>query len=324
MKDRSSQIKTGLELSRIELCCVPAWSPTMILRHLKRSMKTAPSLTMQRSYSSRVPNFPFFTSSRIATNTSTAGATSLYQSSTTFLHQSPPFHHQILHRSFASNPLSPPPTSSKPPKQEESREGGIDLQSTSTPAHQRTAAQDLTRVSLCLPNEAFQDIIQGAGLQLTVDGMEYRLNATPVGRTQQIIDKYQQHIAEIKEQLTPLHTEKDQLDALAASFTKKVVMGTLGYLVAQAVVVFKLTFASRLGWDIMEPITYLVTFSTGIFGLAYFSVARKDYLYETVWDQVYEKRKRVVYTKENFDLIRYERLIKELAKKEERLERLMV
>ena len=124
----------------------------------------------------------------------------------------------------------------------------------------------------------------------------------------------------------PLQVKKDALDLNAAQFTKKIVVGAVGYLVAQAVVVAKLTFASRLGWDIMEPITYLVTFSTGIFGLFYFSVARRDYMYETVWDQVHDKRKTYLYRQhvDDFDIEEYERLQNKLNVAEMKLARLLV
>jgi hypothetical protein len=184
--------------------------------------------------------------------------------------------------------------------------------------------ESLTRLSLCLPRESFDDIIHGGGIQLTVDGMEYRLDAKPIGTTKDVIEEYQNNIKQLQNKLLPLQNIKNDIDFQAANFTKKVVVGALGYLIAQGVVVFKLTFASRLGWDVMEPITYLVTFSTGIFGLGYFSIARKDYLYETVWDQVCEKRKSHLYSLHKFDIAEYNDLVGELERKELKLARLIV
>jgi hypothetical protein len=195
---------------------------------------------------------------------------------------------------------------------------------TTTPT--ATAAADLTRFSLCLPRQSFEDIVLAGGIQVTVDGMEYRFDATPMGTTQDVIDRYHQEINTLHQELLPLQVKKDAIDLNAAQFTKKIVVGAVGYLVAQAVVVAKLTFASRLGWDIMEPITYLVTFSTGIFGLFYFSVARRDYMYETVWDQVHDKRKTYLYRQHvaDFDIEEYERLRNTLNVTEMKLARLLV
>ena len=47
-------------------------------------------------------------------------------------------------------------------------------------------------------------------------------------------------------------------------------------------------------------------------------------MYETVWDQLQEKRQKSLYLKDNFDLINYEAMLDELAKKEERLARMIV
>ena len=185
-------------------------------------------------------------------------------------------------------------------------------------------AQGLTRLSLCLPPETFHDLIDVGGIQLTVDGMEYRLTASPMGSTQDVIDVLKRDIASLEQKVIVLSNQKKEIDDRATTFTKRIVVGALAYLVAQATVVAKLTFASRLGWDIMEPITYLVTFMTAVFGLGYFSVSRKDYMYETVWDQLQEKRQKSLYLKDNFDLINYEAMLDELAKKEERLARMIV
>ena len=154
--------------------------------------------------------------------------------------------------------------------------------------------------------------------------MEYRLTASPMGSTQEVIDVLKRDIASLEQKVIVLSNQKKEIDDRAATFTKRIVVGALAYLVAQATVVAKLTFASRLGWDIMEPITYLVTFMTAVFGLGYFSVSRKDYMYETVWDQLQEKRQKSLYLKDNFDLINYEAMLDELAEKEERLARMIV
>ena len=185
-------------------------------------------------------------------------------------------------------------------------------------------AKGLTRFSICLPPVILKDLILTGGIQLTVDGMEYNLQATPTDATKSIMDQYRTEIAVLETLLAPLEEEKRKLDVLASSFAKKVVIGALTYLIAQAWIVAKLTFASRLGWDIMEPVTYLVTFITGVFGLAYFSVSRRDYLYETVWDQVLNKRQEYLYEKNQFDLRKYDQLIDELANKEEKLARMVV
>ena len=184
-------------------------------------------------------------------------------------------------------------------------------------------ASSLTRLSICLPPDTFKDLIHVGGIQLTIDGMEYNLQATPSKTTQEIIQTYQSDIQLLRNQVKPLEIIKHDIDTRAATHTKGLVVVALGYLIAQAWVVAKLTFASRLGWDIMEPVTYLVTFTTGIFGLAYFSVSRRDYLYETVWDQVLAKRKLNLYAKEQFDVIQYNELIDELANKEEKLARMI-
>jgi hypothetical protein len=47
----------------------------------------------------------------------------------------------------------------------------------------------------------------------------------------------------------------------------------------------------EFSWDIMEPVTYILTFSTAVIGFVYFVVTQSDYTYESLWNKWAHRRR---------------------------------
>ena len=121
-----------------------------------------------------------------------------------------------------------------------------------------------------------------------------------------------------QKQLEKLQSEKKMLDdkrALlddkAESSTTRVMWLCVGGMVAQASIVGRLTWW-ELSWDIMEPVTYLLTYSTSIFALVYFGLTRNEYSYGSFRDRIVHKKKLKFYARNNFDLNYYQKLLKQI------------
>jgi len=83
-----------------------------------------------------------------------------------------------------------------------------------------------------------------------------------------------------------------------------VIYGGLGYLVAQWAFLARLTWW-EFNWDIMEPVTYFVTFGTAILGYFYFALLKRDYSYQDLRETVYWKRLHGNFRRKQFDAEKY-------------------
>ena len=88
-------------------------------------------------------------------------------------------------------------------------------------------------------------------------------------------------------------------------FTRFVLTGVLGYLLFQAGAIFKLTFFSRFGWDVMEPITYFITFGTGLFGYIFFTYNKLEYSYPAFAALITRRKAEKLYKSAGFDFQEY-------------------
>jgi len=100
---------------------------------------------------------------------------------------------------------------------------------------------------------------------------------------------------------------KVKLDRKALKYANLWVVAGGGYLIGQAAILARLTWW-EFSWDIMEPITYFITFSTGILGWMYYTVFKSEYTYENLRDSIATRRKHKLYKRNNLNLERYQAL----------------
>ncbi|GBG34326.1 Calcium uniporter protein, mitochondrial [Hondaea fermentalgiana] len=158
---------------------------------------------------------------------------------------------------------------------------------------------------------------ENEGLHVSINGMRYRLTLQPEGRTADVIEHKQERLHDTLVELASMEREKRPLDAQAARHTKRVLTVCLLYLLSQAAVIAKLTFFSRFGWDVMEPITYFITFGTAILGLVFFQYHKIEYSYPALAALLTQRRATKLYVRNGFDISRYTEL-QSLALKFER------
>lgn len=83
------------------------------------------------------------------------------------------------------------------------------------------------------------------------------------------------HLESLKNDLSPLERQKALIDARAATRTNILVWAGLGYMAWQFGFLARLTWW-EYSWDIMEPVTYFVTYGTSLLCYAYFVLTRED------------------------------------------------
>merc|ERR1712223_107739 len=125
----------------------------------------------------------------------------------------------------------------------------------------------------------------------------------------------------LKDDLAPLEEQKSIMSAQAEKRTNNLTWLGLGLMSVQFGILARLTWW-EYSWDIMEPVTYFVTYGTAIACYAYFVLTRQDYLLPDVRDRQYllnfHKRAR----KSEWDISKYNSLKEGICRAEVELSKL--
>lgn len=104
---------------------------------------------------------------------------------------------------------------------------------------------------------------------------------------------------------------KEECDALAHRGAQRVAIGGFGILSIWWFTVYRLTFETDLGWDTMEPVTYLVSLSTLMGGYLWFLYHNREISYKSALDFTISARQKKLYQLHKIDLQLWETLIDE-------------
>lgn len=102
---------------------------------------------------------------------------------------------------------------------------------------------------------------------------------------------------------------KKECDELARRAAKNVAKAGFAGVVGWWGVVYYLTFQTELGWDVMEPVTYLVGLSTLIGGYMWFLYHNREVSYQSAMNFTVSRRQQKLYAQHQFDLSKWEALI---------------
>ncbi|KAG8623101.1 hypothetical protein KVT40_008077 [Elsinoe batatas] len=104
---------------------------------------------------------------------------------------------------------------------------------------------------------------------------------------------------------------KADCDRIARQGAKRVAQLGFCGLVGWWYLVYRLTFETELGWDVMEPVTYLVGLSTLIGGYLWFLYHNREVSYKSAFHVTVSKRQAALYEKHGFDQSLWDGLIEE-------------
>uniref|UniRef100_A0A8B9UK66 Calcium uniporter protein n=1 Tax=Anas zonorhyncha TaxID=75864 RepID=A0A8B9UK66_9AVES len=128
-------------------------------------------------------------------------------------------------------------------------------------------------------------------------------------------------LEELKEQLAPLEKVRLELSRKAEKRTTLVLWGGLAYMATQFGILARLTWW-EYSWDIMEPVTYFITYGSAMAMYAYFVMTRQEYVYPDARDRQYLLFFHKGAKKTRFDLEKYNQLKDAIAQAELDLKRL--
>ncbi|XP_035993482.1 calcium uniporter protein, mitochondrial [Fundulus heteroclitus] len=125
----------------------------------------------------------------------------------------------------------------------------------------------------------------------------------------------------IKQELSPLEKTKAQLSRAAEFHTSRAVWTGMALLSVQAGALGWLTWWVY-SWDVMEPVTYFITYGTSMGVFAYYILTKQDYVYPDAKDRQFLRYFYKGARKKQFNVEKYNRLKDELEQVEEDLRRL--
>eukprot|EP01091_Cochliopodium_minus_P008859 TRINITY_DN2082_c0_g1_i1.p1 TRINITY_DN2082_c0_g1~~TRINITY_DN2082_c0_g1_i1.p1 ORF type:complete len:268 (+),score=74.18 TRINITY_DN2082_c0_g1_i1:296-1099(+) len=127
----------------------------------------------------------------------------------------------------------------------------------------------------------------------------------PSGNTQAIIlSEKKSKLGEIVTEFNKLDKEYHIIEAEAEKSSKRIIWTLFAYMSAQAIVVTRLTFW-ELNWDIMEPITYMGSFTYGFIGIIWYGLTRLNPEYVNVFQYFKDRSKKKLIRRNKFDEQRY-------------------
>ena len=112
-------------------------------------------------------------------------------------------------------------------------------------------------------------------------------------------------------EIASMATIKQECDDLAQRGAQRMAFGGLGILGTWWGVVYLLTFQTSLGWDVMEPVTYLVSLSTIMGGYIWFLYHNREASYRSAMNFTISRRQQKLYESKGFDLNRWTATIEE-------------
>lgn len=132
----------------------------------------------------------------------------------------------------------------------------------------------------------------------------------------------QAEIRQLKEEVAPLKDVRQEMERKAARRANTIVFAGLGYCVLQFLAIGRLTWW-ELSWDIMEPVTYMLTFGTALIGYTYFVLTGSEYTYEGLKKTLRERKLTKLIRRSGFDEEKFKRLQHTITIKDEQLHKIL-
>lgn len=104
---------------------------------------------------------------------------------------------------------------------------------------------------------------------------------------------------------------KSECDELAHKGAHRLAQGGFAALGTWWGIVYYVTFHTEMGWDLVEPVTYLVGLTTIMGGYIWFLYISRDLSYKAAMNLTVSRRQNVLYQLRGFDQHRWEQLVHE-------------
>lgn len=142
-----------------------------------------------------------------------------------------------------------------------------------------------------------------------------------VGRKAERARELEAELARLKAESTALAETHHHLDQRAHTHANRMIYAGILGLTTQMGVLARLTWWD-LNWDIMEPITYFITFSTAVVGYAFYIVRKQEYTFFELRNIFHQRHLNKLIKTTRFDVEQYSNLKKKMEELEQQLARI--
>jgi len=132
----------------------------------------------------------------------------------------------------------------------------------------------------------------------------------------------QAELSQLRAELQPLEDQRAQLEHKAHRSANTYLWLGFGYCVIQGALVARLTWW-ELSWDVMEPVTYMLTFATVLIGYSYFVMTGSEYTFEGLRKTLEKRKLAKLLKRKQFDEETYKKLQEALLLREDEVKRLL-
>jgi calcium uniporter protein, mitochondrial len=120
-----------------------------------------------------------------------------------------------------------------------------------------------------------------------------------------------QRLRKTSRKLADMAVIKKECDIAAHKAGQRLAMAGFGVMLGYWYVVYRLTFETDLGWDTMEPVTYLIGLSALMAGYLWFLYHNREVSYKAALNLTISRRQNKLYEAKGFNHERWESLIEE-------------
>ena len=120
-----------------------------------------------------------------------------------------------------------------------------------------------------------------------------------------------QRLRKTSRQLADMTEVKKECDIAAHKAGQRLAMCGFGVMVGYWYIVYRLTFETDLGWDTMEPVTYLIGLSALMGGYLWFLYHNREVSYKAALNLTISRRQNKLYEARGFNLERWHSLVEE-------------
>ncbi|KAM3503177.1 hypothetical protein MY11210_008814 [Beauveria gryllotalpidicola] len=113
------------------------------------------------------------------------------------------------------------------------------------------------------------------------------------------------------EQIDAMSRLKNECDEIAHKSAYRLAKGGFGLLASWWATVYYVTFHTEMGWDLVEPITYLAGLTTIMAGYLWFLFISRDLSYKAAMNVTVSKRQNALYLERGFNVGKWEQLVQE-------------
>lgn len=155
-----------------------------------------------------------------------------------------------------------------------------------------------------------RDAARGREFAIDIQGHAYELRVA-VPSFKDRTHYMRLRLRRMSREINSMASIKNECDQLAHKGAHRIAQGGFAALSTWWGIVYYITFHTEMGWDLVEPVTYLAGLTTIMGGYLWFLYISKDLSYKAAMNMTVSKRQNALYQERGFDISTWEHHVHE-------------